>query len=260
MIFRQIVFYALMVGILSGLVLTVVQTWQVVPIIHAAEEFESQAELLPPVLASGEDHSHAADEWAPDDGMERALFTLLSNVLTAMGFGLVLMAVMIGSLQLPGRAEAHFGWQQGLLWGLSGYVTFWLAPAIGLPPEIPLQTAAPLEHRQIWWVVAVLMTAAGLTVLAFVKAHWRWAGLLLAVIPHLIGAPHPEGAMFAGQTPAVAAQLEELSRQFIGATAIANGALWLVLGLTAAWSVKRINASVRKAEAAEQAEAGSESV
>ena len=45
MIFRQIVFYALLVGSLSGLVLTVAQTWQVVPIIHSAEVFEEAVRI-----------------------------------------------------------------------------------------------------------------------------------------------------------------------------------------------------------------------
>ena len=39
---------------------------------------------------------------------------------------------------------------------------------------------------------------------------------------------------------AAAAQLEQLAQQFIAATAIANIAFWLALGLISAWAVRRI--------------------
>ncbi|MBT7943391.1 MAG: hypothetical protein HN719_08550, partial [Alphaproteobacteria bacterium] len=42
MIFRRIVFSALLVGGLSGLLLTAVQFWQVIPIIQSAELFEAE--------------------------------------------------------------------------------------------------------------------------------------------------------------------------------------------------------------------------
>ena len=51
--------------------------------------------------------------------------------------------------------------------------------------------------------------------------------------------------MFGDQPPAAAAQLEELAQQFIGATAIANAVLWVVIGLVAGWSVQRIIASMK---------------
>jgi len=248
MIFRLIVFYALLVGALSGLVLTGVQTWQVVPIIQSAEVFEGGSEEAVPVMpafeqAGGGGH-HSVEEWAPENGFERTAFTLLSNVLTAMGFALLIMAAMMASASLRNNAKSRFDWRHGLIWGGAGYAVFWLAPAIGLPPEIPLQVAAPLEARQIWWVFAAVCTAAGLAGLAFAKAPWRWIAPLLLVVPHLVGAPHPEGAMFGEQPPAVAAELEQLAQQFFGATAIANAALWLVLGLASAWAVRRIVVSL----------------
>ncbi len=246
MVFRQVIFYALLVGALSGLVLTVVQMWQVIPIIQSAEVFEGAA------MQATEDHGgagqhehtaheHSADDWAPADGAERTAFTLLSNVLTAIGFALVIMAAMLASVMLKLTGAGRFDWRHGLIWGAAGYAVFWLAPAIGLPPEIPLAAAAPLGARQLWWVFTAVFTAAGLAGLAFGKSPWRWAALALIVVPHLVGAPHLSGSMFAGQPPETAQALEVLAKQFAGATAIANAALWLVLGLASAWAVKRIS-------------------
>ena len=246
MLFRQIVFYSLLMGLLAGSVLTVVQTWQVVPIIQGAEVYENAAEPALAPFKTGEGHSHASavdgeeDGWAPADGFERTAFTLLANVLTAIGFSLVILVAMVVTLNLRRNGAVGLDWRYGLIWGAAGYTVFWLAPALGLPPEIPLAAAAPLEGRQLWWIFAVVCTAAGLAGLAFGKSPWRWAATLLILVPHFIGAPHPEGAMFAEQPPEAAAALEALAQQFIGATAIANAALWIVLGLAGGWALRRI--------------------
>lgn len=251
MIFRQIVFYSLLIGLLAGAVVTVVQMWQVVPIIQGAEQYEGAAEpaIAPFREAAGHGHAAAAgeaEEWAPADGVERTAFTMLSNVLTAIGFSIVIMAAMFATLNLRRNGAVGLDWRYGLIWGLAGYAVFWLAPALGLPPEIPLAAAAPLEDRQLWWLFAVLCTAAGLAAMAFGRSPWRWAAALLLVIPHVIGAPHPEVAMFADQPPEAAAALEVLAQRFIGATAIANAVLWLVLGLAGGWALRRMVASAER--------------
>lgn len=250
MLFRQIVFYSLLMGVVAGAVLTAVQTFQVVPIILGAEVYEAVAEpsLAPFKAESGHSHEIAAgtgeEAWAPADGMERTVFTLLSNVLTAMGFALLVLVAMMATRKLRRNGADVLDWRYGLIWGVAGYVVFWLAPALGLPPEIPLASAAPLEHRQLWWVFAVLCTAVGLAGLAFGESPWRWAMVLLLLVPHLVGAPHHEGALFAEQPPEAAAALESLARQFIGASAIANAALWIVLGVVGSWALRRMVGSI----------------
>jgi len=243
MLFRRIVLYALLVGAVSGLVLTAVQFWQVIPIIKHAERFEGESAPAPATQAhahTGHEHSHehSAEAWAPQDGLERTGFTLLSNVLIGAGLAMVLLAAMVTTLRSKGGKRLD--WRHGLLWGGAGYAVFFLAPSLGLPPEIPGAAAAPLEARQWWGLFAVLCTAAGIAGAAFGKSPWRWAALGLLVVPHLIGAPHTTTEMFAGQSPGAVAELEQLAHDFIGATAIANAALWITLGLASAWAVQRI--------------------
>jgi len=233
--FRRIVFSALLVGGLSGLLLTAVQLWQVMPILQSAERFEGE-----PASAPSHDHAtheHPTEPWAPADGIERTGFTLLTNVLTAAGLALVVIAAMVASLKA--NPPTSLNWRHGVLWGAAGYTVFFLAPALGLPPEIPGAAAAPLEGRQLWWLFAVVCTATGLAGAAFGKSYWRWAALVLLVVPHLVGAPHPSTAMFAGQPPDAAAELTDLARQFIAATAVATAVLWLALGLSSVWTVRR---------------------
>jgi len=257
MVFRRLVFAALLVGAISGLFLSAIQRWQVVPIIDAAERFEetrsaaapgghSHAEGAPPhehATPAPEGHTHPADAWAPADGAERIGFTILSNVLTAVGFALVMLAVMSASLRrvsagskaAPGRLD----WRHGLLWGLAGYAVFFVAPTLGLPPEIPGAEAAALESRQSWWMLTVACTGLALVGAAFGKPPWRWAFLALIAVPYLIGAPHLSGSPFAGYPPEAAAQLDELARRFVWATALANGLFWLVLGAISGWAARR---------------------
>jgi len=247
MLFRRIVLYALLVGAVSGLALTAVQAWQVVPIIKYAERFESEpapaantpAHSLEHAGHSG--HEHPAGAWAPADGLERTGFTLLSNVLIGAGLAMVLLAAMVTALR--SNASKKLDWRHGLLWGGAGYAVFFLAPSLGLPPEVPGTAAAPLEARQLWWLFTVLCTAAGLAGFAFGKAPWRWAALALVLVPHVVGAPQHTGALFPDQSPEVVAELTRLTKQFFGATALANAALWLVLGLASAWAVRRIVSS-----------------
>ena len=238
MLFRQIVFYSLLVGALSGLLLTAVQFWQVIPIIQNAERYEGETTSAP-VHATHEHaaHEHPTGAWAPADGIERMLYTLFSNVLSGIGFSLMLIVAIVFSRK--SKSEIKLDWRHGLLWGIAGYSIFYLSPSLGVPPEIPGVIAAPLEDRQLWWLVAVLCTAAGLAGVSFGKSPWRWAALSLLVVPYLIGAPESPSYIPSNQLPAVTIKLAELGQKFIGATAIANGIFWLALGLASVWITRR---------------------
>lgn len=77
--------------------------------------------------------------------------------------------------------------------GLAGFAVFTIAPGLGLPPELPGVPAAPLLSRQIWWVTSALATAAGLGLIVFRRSiAAAIAGVILIMLPHLIGAPELE--------------------------------------------------------------------
>ena len=242
MLFRKIIFYALLVGTLSGLLLTVVQFWQVIPIIQSAESFEGKTVAV--VTHEHTVHEHSSGTWKPADGIERTVFTLLSNVLSGIGFALVLMVAIVFSRKT--NSKIKLDWRYGLLWGAAGYAVFFLAPSFGVPPGIPGVIAAPLEARQLWWLIAVVCTAGGLAGVAFGKSHWRWAAASLLVVPFLVGAPPSPTYVPTNQSPAVTAGLAELGQQFISATAIANAAFWLALGLVSVWTAQRIISNINK--------------
>jgi len=258
MLFRRVVFSALLVGVVSGMLLSAVQLWQQIPIIIHAELFEqaesSSGHHTGPVGHSYANnpatpdagHEPAAAEWAPADGTERTAYTLLANVLTSIGFALLMLVAQLAFSRR--RAGTWSDWRQGLLWGVAGYATFFIAPTLGLPPEIPGAAAAPLEARQIWWFLTVACTGVGLACAAFGKGAWRWAALGLLVVPHLLGAPHLVGGPFDSHPPVDAAALAELAEQFVWASVLANAVYWLALGSVSLWTVQRFLKPVAVAE------------
>ncbi len=218
--FRNMIFSAVIAGVLAGLLLSAVQRLQVVPIIFEAETYEVTEESAAVASADGHGHSHsheAAGEegWAPEDGAERTSYTVLANILAGIGFSLLLAAAIM--------FKNRSGLKNGLLWGLGGYVAFFVAPSLGLLPEIPGTVADELASRQIWWGATVVATIAGLGMLVFAESVlMKGIGAILLVVPHLVGAPHP--AEHSSLAP------ESLTHAFVQATAIANGLFWVVLG------------------------------
>jgi len=239
MLFRRIIFCALFVGLLSGLLFSAVQYFSVSPIIFQAEEFEIAEPA--PVLAdhhhgSAAAHVHDAEAWGPEDGTERTLYTILSNVLAGIGFAAVVLALM-SQLQLQGLTKLSP--LKGLLWGAAGFIAFFAAPGIGLPPEIPGIEAAPIDNRQGWWTLTVMASGIGLAVLAFAKGYFKLLGPVLIALPFLIGAPHVAGPEFAHPDASAVSTLMELHHQFIIASGVCNLIFWLAIGGLSAWALNR---------------------
>lgn len=210
--FKQLFTSAALTGLLAGLLLTIVQQLQVAPLIHDAERYEYAADNQ----ASSPSDVHSHEDWQPQSGIERSLYTGGANIVMAVGF-----ALLLGSVTT--LRAAPLNWRSGLLWGAAGYVVFFIAPTLGLPPELPGAQTAELAARQFWWVSAAACTAGGLALAVFGRG---WAVKLLAVpllaAPHLIGAPQPE--VHGGTPPA------ELAQAFVAASVIANAVFWLALG------------------------------
>jgi cobalt transporter subunit CbtA len=232
-IFRSIVFSSVIAGFVVGAIVTVVQQFGTVPLILKAEIFEKAAEehhgepatTSPHAMAAGHDHSehehaHAASAWEPHDGLERNAYTAAANILTAIGFALVLAAFLAIR---SGATGEPLTWHQGFLWGLAGFAVFTIGPGLGLPPELPGVPTAPLLSRQIWWAIAAAATAGGLGLILFrPSVPASVAGLLLLILPHLIGAPELEHVETNVPT--------SLSHQFVVAVTMTSLVFWSLLG------------------------------
>ena len=96
--------------------------------------------------------------------------------------------------------------------------------------------AGDVAARQIWWLGTVSASAAGLTLLVFARhAAFKALGAGLLILPHVIGAPHPEAG--AGLVPA------ELAAAFVSATLVTNLLFWLTVGGVAGFAYRRLAAT-----------------
>ncbi len=236
---RQILASAVIAGALAGILVSGLQEIRVVPLILEAETYES-ANDAPPITpettttahhhdAAAPGHHHgegaATEAWAPGEGVERTLYTLLTNILTATAFALLLTACY--------ALAGHVDWRRGILWGLAGFAVFHLAPSLGLPPELPGSMAAPLYDRQAWWFGTVAATAGGLALLVFHREDvFKVLGVALLALPHLIGAPLPE--VHGGLAP------PELASQYVVAALVTAGLFWVFLGAVSGFLFHRM--------------------
>lgn len=220
MLYRTL-YCAVVAGVLAGIILFALQHWTTLPLIHQAERYEKTETAAHPA-------PQASD--APEDGPEvgqvdvvRAAYTTVGDVLVAAGFGMLLTAMYA----LSGK----FGLVRGIVWGLAGFATFHLGPALVVPPLLPALDAAPLHLRQSAWLVAAISTGLGLAIFAFGPRGAKLAGVVALCLPIVLFRylfPLP-GA----QAPSEA--LSVLEHLFIVRTLGDNLIFWLVLGAISGW-------------------------
>jgi cobalt transporter subunit CbtA len=214
---------ALVAGLVAGFLAALLNIWTLTPLILEAETFEGAVH----VHEDGTEHVHEAEP----AGLSRGFGTLATTLVAYAGFALVLGAAMAAAARHGVRIDAR----SGTLWGLAGFAAVHLAPAVGLPPELPGMASADLGARQAWWALCVAATATGLGALAFGRGlPWLALGAALILLPHALGAPQPashDGALPAGLAAAFATRS-------LGVAALS----WAVLGTLAGALAERVPA------------------
>ena len=222
---RRILLTGLIAGTAAGLFAAGLQHLRLIPLIAAAEVYEA--------AGAHAAHQHgqpeaAPAEWEPAPGLERTGYTVLADVLAGIGFAL-LLAGGVALAQLRGYPVDA---RRGLIWGAAGFAVFALAPAIGLPPELPGMQAAALAARQEWWLLTAAATALGLGLVVFARpVALRIGGALLLLAPHLVGAP--------AAPPGASSLPPELAAQFATASLATAAMFWLLLGGISGWLYRR---------------------
>ena len=237
----RLVLAALIAGMAAGFIYGGVQHVQTTPLILAAEVYETApahdhaaAATDPAAPADAATavpaHEHEEDEWAPADGWQRTLSTTLASVITGAGFALLLAGISL----LTGVPITP---QNGLIWGICGFLAVTVAPGAGLAPELPGMPAGDLISRQVWWVATIIATGAGIFLIATRRELlWLAAAVVLIALPHIIGAPQPlthETAVPAG-----------LAASFAANTIAASAVLWSLIGLFLGLALQRFGKDV----------------
>ena len=217
--FKNLLTSAVFAGVAVGVIASVLQFWLVTPLLLEGELYETGARIH-----FATDGSTQSDAGSPTPWNEpaRHLMTMGFNMITFTAFALFIVA----GYALSERAGHEVSPRSGLIWGLAGYIAVQLAPALGLPPELPGTIAADVEARQIWWLSTVVVTALGLGLIAFGPWMAGVGGAILIAVPHIIGAPHLD--TYFGVAP------PELSAHFVAASLGTSAVLWSLLGLITA--------------------------
>jgi cobalt transporter subunit CbtA len=245
---KSLILSAAAAGVAAGLFTAVVQHVTTTPIIIEAEKYEGATHdhsagtpahdhgdaAAAPAMSTPADNASAAtvveeEEWAPADGIQRTLYTSLATTVMGVGFGLILLAAM-------SLAGVGINARTGLAFGVAGFIAVALAPAMGLPPEIPGSGAAELGARQAWWFFAVGATAIGIAGLLLTETLWlQIGGVVLIALPQIVGAPHPHE--YVSTAPA------ELAGHFAATSLAVTAIFWAVLGYASGAFYERLSRS-----------------
>ena len=217
---QKIFVSALVAGAVAGLLAAALQLGFVIPLLLEGELYETGARL------------HYSDGFAESEigsprfgwDLSRHGLTVAFNLIAWIGFALILT----GAMAIGAQRGLYITAGRGAIWGMMGFFAVHLAPAAGLPPELPGTIGAEVGSRYLWWIATILATTVALAVVAFRPgiASLAVASVLL-VAPHLFGAPQLD--MYFGVAP------PELAAQFVARTLAVVAVVWVVLGSTAGW-------------------------
>ena len=220
--FGRALLAALLAGIAAGLIMGAIQHVRLTPLILAAEVYET-----------GGDHGSAettAPEWAPAEGLQRTLATTAATAMTGAAFAAILAGVSL----LSGMAITR---RNGVIWGLCGFLAATLAPAAGLPPELPGMPAGDLATRQIWWIATIAATGLGIYLIASRREAWAiMAAVVVIALPHVVGAPLAESHETA--VPA------GLAAAFAANTIAAGAVFWSLIGLFLGLALEKLGKGI----------------
>ena len=213
----RLILAVIVAGLFAGIIMSGIQHYKLVPLISIAESFEKPetpcVQTMPGMAMCGE-------SWMPAEGLQRIAATTAATMLVGAGYALLL----VGFSLISGLPITK---QNGLVWGLCGFLAICLAPAAGLPPELPSMPVADLHMRQIWWMATATSTGFALYLIAGRTESWAKPLAVLAIaLPQLFSLPQP--------MPHQTDLPPLLAAQFVSASIAANAVFWALIGLLTA--------------------------
>jgi predicted cobalt transporter CbtA len=210
--FSRFVLAVFVSGIVAGLLVTSVHRWQITPMLETA------AATTPGEARANESSTPAATK-TPRQTRHFGGALVLNTVA-----GLAAACLLVSLISLHGGAS----WLTGLLWGLAGFLAFFLYPSLGMPPKLPASLAGSFGDQSGWWWLAASCASVSMA-LVLLQPRWlfRIVGLLLLAVPFVAGLPDA-GPQTAWPVP------DALALRFYWSLALASLLFWLALGVLAA--------------------------
>ncbi|MFZ5525254.1 MAG: CbtA family protein [Pseudomonadota bacterium] len=227
----RILLIGILGGAMAGSAASLVQGTVLQPMIvlaEAAEAAQPEREAVSDHDHGEHEHTHGSDEEPPGDPIVRKISTAVAVICTAMGYGLMLSGVL--------ALCRKQGWRAGLTLGAIGFLSFQLAPGLGIPPQPPGMPSYDVHMRQLWW----LLTAFGTLGASFsaIQGVRRRKVALLTTSLALIALPHILRFWLPGTGPLP--ELAYLTTPFVLASFAMTAVLWLSLGAAVGFLQARI--------------------
>ena len=215
--FKNIFVSAVFCGTVVGALATVMQMLLITPLLLEAELFETGQSIHFITDGSPESPVKHVDIWQDP---YRHLMTLCFNLVTFTGFGFLLLA----AIAFFDKRGFTINKAEGIVAGVCGFFIFQLAPAVGLPPELPGTISVTVGLKQTWWIATIFCTTIGILLL-FLSKHkiLTGFGIIFIIIPHLIG--HPKLETYFGVAP------PELAAEFASRALAVSLVSWIILGI-----------------------------
>ena len=213
----RLILAVIIAGLFAGLIMGGIQHYKLTPLIQIAESFEKPETADEHCAQTMPGMDMCSEGWMPAEGFQRIAASVAATMLTGAGFALLLAGVsLISGLPITK--------QNGFIWGLCGFLAICLAPAAGLPPELPSMPVADLHLRQIWWVATAACTGCALYLIACRTETWAKPLAVLAIaLPQLFRVPNP--LPNASELPPL------LAAEFTSASIATNAIFWVLIGL-----------------------------
>ncbi len=209
-------------ALISGSFLTFLQSQKVIPLILQAEQFEGG-----PIISYESENIHGNHQHIEEAGHPQPA-TIEARLIKTWVMNSVICTVWVLSIMIMLLLHKKNRWYDGVSMGLIGFYSLFAAPALGLHPELPGATAAPLEARQFWWLLVAGSSFIGLNMMIYKGKVWvRFVGFTLILIPFVYHPPAAE--IFGGSAPFL------LAKQFTVYVWLTNLLSWLFTGLLVGW-------------------------
>ncbi len=210
----RLILAVILAGLCAGIIMSGIQHYKLVPLIATAESLEKPEALCVQTMPGMD---MCGESWMPAEGFQRIAATTATTMLIGAGYALLLAGISL----ITGLPITK---QNGLIWGLCGFLAICLAPAAGLPPELPSMPVADLHTRQIWWIATAAITGFALYLISGRTEPWAKPLAVFAIaLPQFFSLPQP--------MPHQTEMAPLLAAQFVSASIAANAVFWALIGL-----------------------------
>jgi cobalt transporter subunit CbtA len=181
---NKFIYPPILVGLITGLIISIISIFILYPIIHEAELIESalNTQIDHHIDTSEHLNAHSHEDAKNDDTLNyfqnRNFITVFVNICVTAGYAFIIIG-------LTNLLKININFKNSILIGLVGFLCFYLLPSIALIPQLPgTEYSLTLEYRQIIWLSIVSLSLIGFVITYIIpKIFFKFFGILLVVLP-----------------------------------------------------------------------------